>query len=187
MSVTHSHHSCQCSVVNHPSCPFNFLITDCPSNDTIDSYRLLFEENSVTDLIRLCSPDAYDPTALSSGLGINVWDNLAFEDGSAPSDKIVADYRELLAQIESRPDRPTGQKPTIAVHCVSGVGRAPVLVACALIDAGLEREDAIEFVRGRRRGSFNKIQLRWLLDAKGFKKKPSQRTSILKRMFGKKT
>jgi protein tyrosine phosphatase type 4A len=35
--------------------------------------------------------------------------------------------------------------------CV-GLGRAPVLVAVALIEAGMSPLDAIEFVRRRRRG-----------------------------------
>ncbi len=38
--------------------------------------------------------------------------------------------------------------PCIAVHCVAGLGRAPVLVAIALIEAGMKYEDAVEMIRG---------------------------------------
>jgi protein-tyrosine phosphatase len=53
--------------------------------------------------------------------------------------------------------------PTIAVHCVAGLGRAPALVAIALIEMGMKPLDAIEFIRGKRRGAFNKPQIAYLV------------------------
>ncbi len=69
----------------------------------------------------------------------------------------------------------------IAVHCVHGLGRlvysfkiflffiryihlnrSPVLVAMALREAGMSRQESIDFVRSRRRGSFNIRQLEFL-------------------------
>lgn len=51
----------------------------------------------------------------------------------------------------------------IAIHCVAGLGRAPVLVAIALIEYGMESLQAVEFIRQQRRGAINKKQLDYLM------------------------
>lgn len=62
------------------------------------------------------------------------------------------------------------QKTSIGVHCVAGLGRAPVLVAVALIEAGLDPLAAVQFVRQRRPGSINASQLRFIKEYKPQKK-----------------
>ncbi|CAM9427657.1 unnamed protein product, partial [Hapterophycus canaliculatus] len=58
---------------------------------------------------------------------------------------------------------PNGSEgPTIAVHCVAGLGRAPVLVAIALIEYGKDPIKAVEYIRARRRGAINRKQLSYL-------------------------
>lgn len=71
----------------------------------------------------------------------------------------------------------------MAVHCVAGLGRAPVLVAIALIQLGMAPLDAIEFIREKRRGAFNKPQITFL---DGYKRKPTNHSfrSSLGRMLG---
>ncbi|KAJ3087018.1 Protein tyrosine phosphatase type IVA 1 [Quaeritorhiza haematococci] len=179
--IQHSRYSRMHSIIEHPNCPLTFIITDCPSDQTMSAYLSFLEEHSVRDLVRVCESKHYDAGPLRRA-GINVVDELNFEDGSIPPKSTIASYRQLLDSILARkplsvpPDScqsmtklasgaATPNKPTIAIHCVSGVGRAPVMVAIALIDfAGLDAMEAVEFIRQKRRGSFNKNQLTWLLD-----------------------
>jgi protein tyrosine phosphatase type 4A len=69
----------------------------------------------------------------------------------------VADWLTLV-DTEERKDTSS----TIAVHCVAGLGRAPALVAIALIELGMQPLDAVEFIRRKRRGAFNKPQIAYL-------------------------
>lgn len=43
----------------------------------------------------------------------------------------------------------------IAVHCVAGLGRAPFLVAVALVNNGCSSINAIELIRKNRSGALN--------------------------------
>ena len=51
----------------------------------------------------------------------------------------------------------------IGVHCVAGLGRAPLLVAVALVNAGMEPFDAIELIRKSRKGALNVIQANYII------------------------
>jgi protein tyrosine phosphatase type 4A len=74
---------------------------------------------------------------------------------------VVEKWHELVNRLVAMPTPPPRG---VATHCVSGIGRAPLFVAISLIDAGLDPLDAIEVVRKRRRGAFNKRQVDWLVD-----------------------
>ena len=126
-----------------------------------------FTARNVTDVVRVCKP-TYDKELLTSnGVKVHDW---AFKDGGIPPQETLSSFLSLCAErfgpllnIKSLPTDPTG--PVIAVHCVAGLGRAPVLVAIALIEAGLTPLDAVDYVRKRRRGAFNSVQLQYLVDS----------------------
>ncbi|RXG51693.1 Protein tyrosine phosphatase type IVA 3 [Armadillidium vulgare] len=70
---------------------------------------------------------------------------------------VVEEWLQLLREVHRKdPGR------TVAVHCVAGLGRAPVLVAIALIELGMRYEDAVELIRQKRRGAINAKQLAYL-------------------------
>ncbi|KAI9168536.1 Protein tyrosine phosphatase type IVA 2 [Blastocladiella emersonii ATCC 22665] len=83
---------------------------------------------------------------------------------SRPASLASASSTELNGDADSAvPAVPSNlPPPTIAVHCVAGLGRAPVLIAVALIEHGMSPLDAIEYVRARRRGAFNTTQVKYL-------------------------
>lgn len=89
--------------------------------------------------MRVCEP-SYKIDELRSE-GIEVYD-LAYSDGTSPSDDIVDEWFKLLKkQFHDSPDA------CVAVHCIAGLGRAPVMVALALIELGLKYEEAVELIR----------------------------------------
>ncbi|KAI3637052.1 hypothetical protein MIR68_004758 [Amoeboaphelidium protococcarum] len=158
-----------------------FIINDCPSDNNIGEYIKEFKKNNVSDVVRVCER-SYSSAPLDKE-GISLHD-LAFEDGGTPPAQVIKRWLELCRlrfgsfkstskttsdEEEVRrnstdnlkginPDSP----PCIAVHCVAGLGRAPVLVAIALIEYGVDKLDAIDFIRKRRRGAFNSRQIQYI-------------------------
>merc|ERR1711965_375512 len=66
---------------------------------------------------------------------------------------------------ERERQRQQGQTPCIAVHCIAGLGRAPVLIAIALIEYGFGDTDrVVDFIRKRRKNAINMRQLQHLQD-----------------------
>ncbi len=78
------------------------------------------------------------PKSSNSGL-------TCFEDGEFIY-CFIFDYTNFLKNVL---DSRFGADPSscVAVHCVAGLGRAPVLVALALIELGMKYEDAVELIR----------------------------------------
>uniref|UniRef100_A0A8C0VBC8 Protein tyrosine phosphatase 4A2 n=1 Tax=Cyanistes caeruleus TaxID=156563 RepID=A0A8C0VBC8_CYACU len=96
----------------------------------------------------------HNPTNATLSKFIEDW---PFDDGAPPPSQIVEDWLNLLkTKFREEPGC------CVAVHCVAGLGRAPVLVALALIECGMKYEDAVQFIRQKRRGAFNSKQLLYL-------------------------
>lgn len=89
---------------------------------------------------------------------------MEFSDGSPPPKEIREKWLGLVKETfgKSVGEKEGGKAPCIAVHCVAGLGRAPVMVALALMEAGLKYETAVESIRERRRGAINQKQLSYL-------------------------
>jgi len=147
---------------------YRFLIFDAPNDDNLSQYIIELKRHNVHNLVRACDPTySVDPLR---AIQINVLD-MPFPDGGAPSDAVVLRWLELLKSTYKE-----DEKETIGVHCVAGLGRAPVLVAIALIEGGMNPLQAVNYIRERRRGSINMKQLQWL---KGYKPRLKRKPSCI--------
>ena len=131
-----------------------FVIIDRPTRSNVKQYIEQLKKHNTSMVVRVCEP-TYDDTAFENE-GIIVRE-LMFEDGAEPPATVIKDWLILVKKMFS--DKP---QTAVAVHCVAGLGRAPVLVAIALIDGGMRYEDAVEFIRRHRKGAINAKQLEFL-------------------------
>ncbi|KAF8383377.1 hypothetical protein PRIPAC_72519 [Pristionchus pacificus] len=131
-----------------------FLITDRPSDSTITSFIQELDRHGARAVVRVCEPTYETAPLQKNGIDVMDWQ---FNDGSPPPPEVISKWLHLLKEsFKEHPDK------CIAVHCVAGLGRAPVLVAIALIEAGMKYEDAVELIRRERRGALNQKQLDFL-------------------------
>ena len=164
-----------------------FLIMDAPRHSNLHLYIRECRRHSVTDIVRVCEPTYVAGELRNAGIELH---EMAYQDGHSPPQDVLDRWLELVdRQFYSKgagggkggtshpgnerdsngttassvaPPAVTGP-PTIAVHCVAGLGRAPVLVAIALIEFdGMDAVDAVTMIRRHRRGAINEKQLNYL-------------------------
>lgn len=133
-----------------------FLIMDAPSQSNLHLYLKEMERVGVRDIVRICEPTYPREIVESAGIKVHDW---VFPDGESPPVHVINSW---LALVDSQKSKAPESVSTIAVHCVAGLGRAPVLVAIALIENGMRPLDAVMFIRQRRRGAINNKQLKFL-------------------------
>jgi len=131
-----------------------FLITDQPKDSNIEKYIEDLNRHGASVVVRVCE-SSYNADKIKQ-TGIRVIDAV-FPDGQTPSADIREQWFNLLKEQFSRdPDT------CVAIHCVAGLGRAPVMVALALMELGLSYESAVEMIRSKRKGAINLKQLEFL-------------------------
>ncbi|KAJ3416057.1 Protein tyrosine phosphatase prl-1 [Chytridiales sp. JEL 0842] len=149
-----------------------FVIFDCPTETTLPLYLEELKTRNVTDVVRVCEPTYNKAILENRDVKVSDW---PFPDGSIPPATVIQSFLALcderfpggIAGVATAPDVPDSTAaplPAIGIHCVAGLGRAPVLVTIALIEAGMKPLDAVDFVRKRRRGAFNNVQLTYLVE-----------------------
>jgi len=154
------------------------LCLDKPNDATLNHYIEELKRYRVKDVVRVCE-STYSASKLQSN-GITVHE-MVFADGTPPPPNIIKQWLSLVwkrfddssSPHESSTNDPL-ERPCIAVHCVAGLGRAPVLVAIALVEAGMRYEESVELIRSVRRGAINAKQLQYLSQYKRQMKKRKQ-------------
>jgi len=153
------HHAAS-KVVNRPTFlkskdgRYRFLIMDAPTEQNLAQYLEVLKKKNVKALVRACEPSYSTRPLIEAGFKVV---ELAFPDGDPPPSDIVSKWLTLVGEVFSKNDN-----SAIAVHCVAGLGRAPVLVAIALIESGMEPLDTIAFIRKKRKGAINARQIKYI-------------------------
>jgi protein tyrosine phosphatase type IVA len=149
--------------------PLRFLIMDKPKDSNLHLYLKECKKHNVTKIVRICEP-CYDAAEVEkSGLTLH---ELFYEDGRSPPEEVLNSWNTLVSATFDGL-KASEPKPCIVLHCVAGLGRAPVLVAIALVEYGQDPGQAVSFIRERRRGAINAVQLQYLQSYKRRKKKGS--------------
>lgn len=137
---------------------FRIVIMDAPCDANSYSYVQELKAFGVTDVVRTCEP-TYSPDNFEKE-GIRVHE-MTFPDGAAPPDELIQRWNALVSS-RYKPRDPA-DAGTVAVHCVAGLGRAPVMAAVALIEmTAMDPMDAVEKIREQQKGAFNARQLKYL-------------------------
>ncbi|ORY51277.1 hypothetical protein BCR33DRAFT_712379 [Rhizoclosmatium globosum] len=132
-----------------------FVVFDAPTDSNLEAY---LDELSTLDRV------------VEKGIQVTDW---GFADGTIPPPHVVTGFLNLCndrfpgglaATAGFNGDAASMGVKAIGIHCVAGLGRAPILVAIALIESGMKPIEAVEYVRARRRGAFNTVQLNYLVD-----------------------
>lgn len=145
--------------------PMRFLLMDAPRQANVHLYLKEMGKYHVTDVVRVCEPTYRVVDLQNAGIRVH---EMEYKDGSSPSKELILTWLQLVEQTFYAHAASSTADAAIAVHCVAGLGRAPVMIAIALIEFGnMDPIDAVRFIRERRRGAINNNQLNYL---QGYKK-----------------
>mmetsp|Transcript_12512 Transcript_12512/g.17762 ORF Transcript_12512/g.17762 Transcript_12512/m.17762 type:complete len:202 (-) Transcript_12512:194-799(-) len=138
--------------------PMKFLIMDAPRQSNLHLYIKEMRNHGVIEVVRVCEPTYLPGELNSAGIGLH---DMAYEDGHSPPKNLIEDWLSLVDQTFYSPGK--SENAAIAVHCIAGLGRAPVMVAIALIEfANMDPVEAVTLIRRQRRGAINEKQLIYL-------------------------
>lgn len=138
-----------------------FYICGAPTQNNLNSFIKKVKEHKIKHIVRLCDP-SYNSKEFDNVI-IYDWQ---FKDGDIPSQDIIDKWKKLIKTNEP-----------ILVHCVAGLGRAPTLIAIALIELDTNPYESVRIIRQTRPGAINTKQLQFILGYKPTK------TSFFSKIF----
>ena len=129
-----------------------FYISQTPTEENMGFFLDFFEKSNIRHVIRLCGK-TYDSRPIENE-NIQFYD-LEITDGEIPNLNQIEQWNNIIYSIPPYEN--------ILVHCVAGLGRAPLMVAISLINEKMDPYQAIELIRLKRKGSINSKQLTFLV------------------------
>jgi len=137
--------------------PMKFLIMDAPRQANLPYYIREMKRHNVTHVVRVCEPTYLASELSTAGITLH---EMEYKDGTSPSNELIMKWLRL---VDNTFFQNSGSDAAIAIHCVAGLGRAPSLVAIALVEfANMDSIEAVSFLRSKRRGAINEKQLLYL-------------------------
>jgi protein tyrosine phosphatase type 4A len=150
--------------INKPSiieyAHLKFMIMEAPKDHNLHLYLKECKRHNVQHIVRISPPSYSRDEVEKAGIGLH---EMEFADGASPPQEIIMQWLAVVSQtFDGAKNVAPSEKPSIAIHCVAGLGRAPVLVAIALIEHGMDAISAVTMIREKRRGAINAVQLGYL-------------------------
>lgn len=125
---------------------------ESPPADVVDNWLGLLDDMFELNRHSRCYTSAYTPDSLvEEEVSISGSSLVGSEAGSSPASS--TDCQQISSVVK---------KTTVAIHCAAGLGRAPVLVAIALVELGLSAQEAVGWLRALRRGAISAHQFAYL-------------------------
>jgi protein tyrosine phosphatase type 4A len=136
---------------------FKYVVSPSPNPSSIYDYKDFLLSNGITTVVKLCREKLYELE------DIKILD-IPIDDGSVPN---LQEIKEWINIIKKEKNKVNG----IAVHCISGLGRAPLFVCIGLIKVEkMGAIDAISLVRSKIPYALNSKQLQFIFELEKTKK-----------------
>jgi protein-tyrosine phosphatase len=133
-----------------------------PKSSSIEEFSRFMKDKGVTDIFCFCELD-YD-TSIYDNYNLR-FHHLEIEDGKIPNKELLEKFNKIIKSIIEN-----SESLNINLHCQSGMGRAPTILAYLVINyCNVDNITCIEYIRRKRKGSFNQTQLEWILTIKNKK------------------
>lgn len=149
-----------------------FLVSGIPKKDNLGEYKKLWKKHNVKHIVRVCEETYCQSDLDDEGFVLH---DLYSKDGDVPEESSVDTWLKLVEEVYGDPKTRAKQikkdgepaadaiEEAIAVHCVAGLGRSPLLVAIALLEYGMGSPmKAVEFIRKNRPNALNAVQINYL-------------------------
>jgi predicted protein tyrosine phosphatase len=131
----------------------------------LDEELRSWREAGIDLVVSLLEPDEERDLGLTGESASSTASGLVFRAFPIP-DRSVPRSREAVAELADQIVDALHSGKTVAVHCRQGIGRSAMVVAAALVAAGINPETAIDTIRQSRGLDVpeTQVQRRWVSD-----------------------
>jgi protein tyrosine phosphatase type 4A len=128
-----------------------FLVSNSPIDNDMNEFLSILHKNNINTVIRLCDKIYNENNMLDKD--IHFYD-MYIEDGFIPDDNAIKQFLDICSKHKN-----------IALHCKSGLGRAPTMLCIALvIKEKLDPMESMTLIRTKIKGAFNTKQVQFIIN-----------------------